>query len=348
MILKAARALVGPDLLPTEDVSIAVEAGRITALDGNGDGEVLELGDLTLLPGFIDAHVHIGFADPADVLQGGVTTVRDLAWVPDDIFGLAERSRGKSFRGPLVLCVGPMLTVESGYPTRAGWAPTGTGRAVTSADDAHAAVVENARRGAQAIKVGLNAQVGPTLDRDLLTAICAAAHAIDLGVTAHIYGLGELTKAIEAGVDELAHILMSPESIPDEVIAAMVERSMVVIPTLSIFSGRELEVAVGNMARFVSAGGRVVYGTDLGNEGPGPGIDPLEIERMVAAGLDGHRVVTAATSDAASHLGLASKGNLAAGYDADIIGVAGDPLTRPQDLCDVRFVMRSGRIVERP
>ncbi len=54
----------------------------------------------------------------------------------------------------------------------------------------------------------------------------------------------------------------------------MVEAGVAIVPTLSIFPKRAVAVAVENLARFVDAGGIVVYGTDLGNAGPRPGIDP--------------------------------------------------------------------------
>jgi hypothetical protein len=75
-----------------------------------------------------DRHVHIWLADPGTVLLGGVTAVRDLAWVPQEIFALANASELPSFTGPVIPAAGPMLTVPCGYPTASAWAPAGTGR----------------------------------------------------------------------------------------------------------------------------------------------------------------------------------------------------------------------------
>ena len=98
-----------------------------------------------------------------------------------------------------------MLTAPGGYPTQDSWAPAGTGRELTSAEDATAAVEELARLGAAAIKVSLNAEAGPTPTDGELSAICDAAHAADLPVTAHAQGAGQVERALGAGVDELAH-----------------------------------------------------------------------------------------------------------------------------------------------
>lgn len=348
MILNADRALVGAELRSLEPGVVSVRAGRIESLGHPGTGdETLDLPGVTLLPGFIDSHVHIGFFAPRAVLAGGVTTVRDLAWPPEDIYPLARASRSVDFDGPEIHCVGPMLTVSGGYPTRAAWAPPGTGAVVGSPAEAGRTVESQAALGAVAIKVALNAEVGPTLELTTLRAICDTAHELGLDVTAHVFGISELAKALEGGVDELAHILMSPERIPDDLVAALVERDVTVVPTLSVFSGRALEIAIDNVARFVATGGRVVYGTDLGNAGPRPGIERLEIEGLVAAGLDARAVIAAATTRVGAPL-AAEKGVLAEGFAADVVGVRGDCLARPTDLCDVAFVMRGGRVVVGP
>jgi len=354
LVIRGGSALVGRDLDPLPNALIAIHGERIASIEtdlgaASVDGAaVVDATHLTLLPGFIDAHVHIGFFDPADLLMGGVTTVRDLGWPPDEIFRLAERSRDPLFSGPDIVAAGPMLTVKRGYPTRAAWAPPGTGRVVTSPDDAADAVRQIAERGASVVKVALNAAVGPTLDLPTLTAIVDAAHERGLKTTGHVYGLGELEKALDAGLDELAHMLMSEERIPDEVIDRMVGQQMTVVPTLSIRFGQDRALAIENLARFRAAGGHVVYGTDLGNEGPRPGIDPTEVRAMAAAGFSGVDIVRSATVDSAAWLGLHRKGALAADADADVIGVAGDPVTDPSCLADVRLVVRRGRVVKEP
>ena len=71
-----------------------------------------------LMPAVADRHVHIELSDPAAVLRGGVTAVRDLAWPPERIFPLADASEMPSYNGPLIRAAGPMLTGHGGYPTK--------------------------------------------------------------------------------------------------------------------------------------------------------------------------------------------------------------------------------------
>src|SRR5688572_13051897 len=78
-----------------------------------------------------------------------------------------------------------------------------------------------------------------------------------------------------------------------------------------------------------------------------PGVGPREIAGLIEAGLDGRAVIASATT-AVDGPASRDRGVLAAGFSADIIGVHGDPLTQPLDLCEVDFVMRGGRVVLGP
>lgn len=351
VVVRGATALAGGDLTPLEDAVLVVEGNEITHIGPANDAPVAEgaveidASGCTILPGFIDAHVHIGFFAPRDVLLRGVTTVRDLAWPPEEIFGLAARSRSDGFDGPTIVAAGQMLTVPGGYPTAAAWAPAGTGRPVACVREALAAVEDLATRGAAVIKVALDPHVGPTLNPELLGVITAAAHDRGLKVTAHIYGLEELDKAIDAGIDELAHMLMSTERIPDATLERMVERGIAVVPTLSCRFGHDLQLAIENLARFVAAGGRVIYGTDLGNEGPRPGIEEREVEAMAAAGIAPMDIVRSATVDSARWLGLETIGVLEPGMTADLVAVRGDATADAAALGNVELVVRRGRVV---
>jgi imidazolonepropionase-like amidohydrolase len=345
--IRAGRALLGSELALAHDVTIVVRDGAIEVarpgVDAPPGASTTDARDFTVLPGFIDAHVHIGFYDPAKVLAGGVTTVRDLAWPSDQIWPLVERSRDPQFDGPTILAAGQMLTAPGGYPTRAAWAPKGTGLEVRDASEANAAVDEVASQGAAIVKIALNPPVGPVLDEETLTAIVREAHSRGLRVTGHISGLDELRKAVRAGIDELAHMLMSDEEIPEETIAEMLASDIAIVPTLSIFQGAGRKIAIDNLRRFAAAGGTIVYGTDLGNEGPKPGIDPLEVTSMNDAGLGPRAIIATATANSARYLGLERTGRIAPGMDADLIAVKGDPLEDPLALTDVQMVWRKGR-----
>jgi imidazolonepropionase-like amidohydrolase len=185
------------------------------------------------------------------------------------------------------------------------------------------------------IKVALNSEVGPVLSDGELLAACNAAHERGHAVTAHAQGSGQAERALGAGVDELAHCPWT-ERLPDGVIEALARR-MGVVSTLDIHSyGRpsaQLDVAVDNLRRFAEAGGRVRYGTDLGNGPIPPGIHGREVMHLAAAGLTAESILRAMTLSA-----------LRPGAEADVVGLGGNPFEDLRVLEDVRLVIRGGRV----
>ena len=333
----ADRAWLGPGQV-LDDPEIHVDDGTIAWVGARGKGPapqgVIALGGF-LLPAAADRHVHIGLSEPADVLRRGVTAVRDLAWPIDRIFPLADLSEGPAFDGPLIRAAGPMLTAPGGYPTGSFWAPPGTGLEVEDGPAAAAAVAELASMGAAVIKVSLNADAGPTPDDATLLAIVGAASALDLPVTAHAQGAGQVERALGAGIGELAHTPWDP--LPDDTVRRAAA-AMRIVSTLDITSfGRdtpELREALSNLGRFLAAGGDVVYGTDLGNGAIPPGIHTRELRLLHEAGMDPDGVLQALV-----------RAPIAVGAPADLIALGADPL---EDLgaFDRRLaVLRAGTLV---
>jgi imidazolonepropionase-like amidohydrolase len=330
---------LGPGRL-VEDVLVVAEGARVTyagprvAYPRDGEMEHVTRVDGFLMPGVVDRHVHIGLAEPGAVVRGGVTAVRDLGWNPEDVFRDAEASEGP-FDGPLIRAVGPILTCPGGYPSRAGWAPAGTALEVRGPEEAAAGVKKVlGQSGLAVIKVALNAEAGPTLSDQELLAVCDAAHQAEAIVTAHVQGAGQAERAVGAGVDEFAHCPWS-ERVPDDLLAAMAAR-MRIVSTLDIHShGKEtpeLHTALDNMNRFLAAGGRVVYGTDLGNGPIPPGIHVAEIWHLRRAGLAPEQMLEALTFRP-----------LAAGEPADVVVLGGNPLEDLGAFGAVKLVVRAGR-----
>jgi imidazolonepropionase-like amidohydrolase len=166
-------------------------------------------------------------------------------------------------------------------------------------------------------------------------AICDEAHRRDLPVTAHAQGSGQVERALGAGVDELAHTPWVRLS--DEVIQTCASR-LRIISTLDILSfGRdtpEIRIAIDNLRRFHSAGGTVIYGTDLGNGAVPPGIDTREVLLLRDAGLEPEEILQAMV-----------RAPLDLDAPADLIGLARSPLDDPTAFEDLRLVVRAGRVV---
>jgi imidazolonepropionase-like amidohydrolase len=318
-------------------VAVVIEGPRVLWTGPAGDVPEADqeiVGDWFLMSGVVDHHVHIGLSDPRAVLRGGVTACRDLAWPPDQIFPLADISQATDFDGPAIVAAGPMITAPGGYPSAAGWCPDGGWVEVASAEEAATAVGSIAAQDPATIKVALNGEAGPVLSDGALVAVCEAAHARGLAVTAHVQGAGQAERALGAGVDELAHCPWT-ERLSDGTVEGLARR-IGIVSTLDIHSyGRrtpELEVAVDNLRRFAEAGGRVRYGTDLGN-GPIPaGIDPREVALMSSAGLGVPAILRAMTLS-----------GLRAGAEADLVGLRGNPFEDLRAFERVTLVIRGGR-----
>ncbi len=309
--------------------AVAVPSG-VRVVDGTG---------LVVLPGFVDTHVHLDFYPAAEVLRGGVTTVRDLGWPAGRLAVLREEAERSPASSPRLLAAGQIVTAPGGYPSHAAWAPAGTAREVDGPDQAAAAAADLAAAGASVVKVALDARVGPTLPAETLAAAVRAARRRGLGVTAHVAGRAEVEKALATGVTELAHWPFDGE-LPGDLIRRMAA-ALTVVPTLHIdpTSARR-----GGVREFLAAGGHVLYGTDLGNQGPPPGVDVVELALLVEAGLSHAGAVAAATSLAARHLGLRGTGRVVPGCAADLLVVEGDPLGDLDALTRTRLVSRAGWI----
>lgn len=242
------------------------------------EGEVVRIGG-TLVPGLRDHHVHLGLIDRAALGGAALSAVDDLGWVPEEAVDWRRARVG----GCTVRVAGPFLTAPGGYPFGRSWAPAGSVAAVGSAEEAAATVDGLVTVGVDMIKVALHTGL-PLLDDATLGAIVAAAHRHALPVVAHTEGTGQVVRAAAAGVDVLAHTPWT-ETLGDDVLQRMAG-TLPWISTLAIHDERARVVAYDNLARFVRAGGRVLYGTDMGN-GPIPvDLHHAELEALVAAGLD--------------------------------------------------------------
>ena len=239
-------------------------------------------------PGFQDAHVHLGLVDRTELRTSALSHVVDLGWDPDKIRTIAASDLGVN-----VLYAGGFLAAPGGYPSDRAWAPSSSIITIDSEESAHAAVHSMKSLGATLIKVTSNSVAGPVLSNDLLELVVRTAHSLNLPVTAHAEGSGEAMRLARAGVDALAHAPFS-EPLSDADLREMASRTSW-ISTLDIHGWgtrtETLEVALDNVRRFFAAGGRIRYGTDLGN-GPLPvGLNLRECALLGEAGMSAAQII---------------------------------------------------------
>lgn len=293
-------------------------------------------------PGIVDSHVHLSFSHPSEQLAAGVIGVRDLGAPP----GSSKKWRTFARRSGMALGVcGPILTVAGGYPTRS-WGADGYGQPIF--DLAHAAAVVNdlVADGADVIKIALETGPGwPTLAPPMARAIVRAAHERGVAVVAHALTSQMVDRALRCGVDELAHV--PTEALSAAQIEAIAEAGIRVSSTLqTFFSGGIGRPALQNATAMVEAGVPLMYGTDIGNVGTKPGVDPRELDRLAQAGLGRWGALRAATEGAAAAAGMRGvNGRIVVGEPAACVLLPVDPIAEPGSWRAIVAVVVGERII---
>lgn len=295
-------------------------------------------------PGLVDAHVHVAFGAAEDGLRGGVVGVRDLGAPPALVESL-RRSRAAG--APRVAFAGPLLTSPGGYPSRS-WGADGFAAFVSSEAAGRDLVRGLASDGVDLVKIALEPSDGlPVPSPAEVRAVVEAAHEAGLRVTAHALSAEMVLRALDAGVDELAHTPLEP--LPEALVERLAASGIPIVSTLqTFFAGGDGESAALNAAALHRAGVQLVYGTDLGNAGTRPGADPRELERLAATGLGRLGALRAATTGSAALLGAgAPSGRLVAGEPAALVLLSADPLSEPGVWSAPLAVVAGGRLLVR-
>jgi imidazolonepropionase-like amidohydrolase len=281
-------------------------------------------------PGVVDAHVHLSFGSVDDCLRRGLVGVRDLGAAPDQAREWRTGHRAPAPGRPFVAVSGPMLTAPRGYPTRS-WGSDALAAFVTSPAQARQTIQRIAAAGVDVIKLALEPGdfAWPVPTPRVVRAVVEAAHDAGLAVVAHALRVEMVRLAVLGGVDELAHTPI--ERLPEELIEQIAAAGISVVSTLQTFfadgSGRE---AAANAAALYEAGIVLRYGTDLGNTGTQPGVDPRELDRLADAGLGRLGALRAATEGSAQAAGMRRRtGYLRVDEPAALVVLPANPIDEP-------------------
>ena len=355
----------GADAVP--NAAVVIQNGRILAagpqaqMEIPANANIIDVQGKTILPGFINAHVHAAYN--AWILKawakGGVTTVRDLgAFRPYTRAKFLTRDTlNANPKCARLYAVGSFINVKGGYPI-AYWG--GHAVTITSPEEARQAVNKLIDDGADAIKTAMESgyafgQSGwPLLSPEEAAALVDTAHKRGKPVTAHVTSARDLDRALDAGVDEIAHMVV--DELPEHLISRMVEAGTRWVPTLELWQRVSRiypisygSMAIKNLALFVEAGGEVVLGTDYAGA---PQVDfdlgmPIhEIEWMQEAGMTPMQTIVAATRNGARSCNAEGElGTLEAGKIADVLVVDGDPLADVHALTKARLILREGKSI---
>jgi imidazolonepropionase-like amidohydrolase len=364
-----------------EDAVIIIDGDKITRAGPNlstpSGAEVIDLGDVTVLPGLIDAHTHITYhfdetghfgrrGDPSLAvtfryaaenarltLEAGFTTIRNLG--AGDLVDINLRdaiARGEIV-GPRIQASGEPLMPDEVYPISSEAA-----RLKTIRDFVRARV----REGADVIKIfeGVDGWGNPYFSEGEIRAAVEEAAALGRRVAVHAHEAAAIKAAVRGGCASVEHGTF----IDDEALRLMAGRHTALVPTLYLpthylshkaqfdfddsaweFFERLRSRNPESARRARKAGVVIVNGSDAvaGLHGS----NAREPEWLVKAGLTPLEAIRAATLDAAQLLGLERQvGQIEPGRFADIIAVEGDPVKDITRLQAVVFVMKGGRVVK--
>lgn len=328
---------------------------------------VIDLDGAWILPGLIDAHVHLRDLESARrALLSGVTTARSLGADHFIDIRIAQLHREKATSLPDVIAAGYHVRRR---PSDALFVDSPelltSERTVVGPEAVRRTVRTLAERGVKVIKVMATERAGipatdfrqRMLDSDELRAAVDEAAKHGLPVAAHAHTDDGARAAVAAGVRSIEHGTLISRS----TFELMRRRKVCFVPTLSFWAdmaepGGEYDhsvlaerarvmrpVARRAVATAARVGVRIAAGSDMRYDSVSPYRLADEIAELVRSGLTSGAAIKAATSGAAACLRIAHRtGMIRAGLEADLIAVRGNPLADPRALKDIRLVINDG------
>jgi imidazolonepropionase-like amidohydrolase len=369
----AARMLLDGRGHVLHDTRIVVEGSRIVAVDPKAAPIDYDLRSFTVLPGWIDSHVHITWSfgpdgknagpDPATpfaayqsasnawkTLMAGFTTVQSVG-SPNDV-PLRDAIAKGELPGPRILTAVQPLE--------------GQGEKTGTPDEIRAFVRKQKAAGADLIKIFASESIrkggGMTLSQDQLNAACDEANKQGLRTLVHAYKEA-VGAAARAGCTEVEHATLAT----DDDLRLLAEHGTYLDPQ----AGLVIENYMANKDRFLGTEGyteegfaamekavdldhdivrravkthglKVVFGTDALAGAHGRNAEEF-IDRVRDSGVDPMSAMVSANSLAAQAMRMGDRiGSIAPGYEADIIALDGDPLKDITAVRHVVFVMKGG------
>ena len=336
----------------------------------------------TLLPGLIDAHVHLCFepcADPFAVLGkerdartalkavrharqtllSGVTILRDMGgknYVDLDLRNALAKGEAT---GPTMLASGKLITMTGGH----GWP---VGEEVDGVDQARKGARKQLKEGVDIVKIMATGGVmtegvetgSPQLTEKEIRAAVEEAHKAGKRTAAHAQGAAGIKNALRAGIDSIEHGMILNE----EAVEMMKERGVCLVPTLAApycisEKGRDAGVPeymleksdairkthIESFKMACRAGVSIAMGTDAGTPFNYHGQNGFELVLMVEYGMSPLEAVKAGTLQSARLLGISdTTGTVFPGKYADLLILNGDPLADIRNIQNVYRVYQKG------
>jgi imidazolonepropionase-like amidohydrolase len=373
LVFVHANLIDGISNAPTLDATVVVSKGHIESIGHGaapaGRGAVIDLTGHWLLPGFVDAHVHVGnLADARRALRSGATTIGEAGVDHFADVGMRELNHKGVVDVPDVIAAGyhirthPADAYFTDFPQDADLMG-----GVHGTEAVRRMVQEMVSRGVNRIKVMATERAGtPETDPRVrvfndeeLAAVVDEANKTGLWVVAHAHGNEGAAAAVRAGV----HCIEHGTYLSDDTLRLMKEKGVYLDPTLTAtvdmtdpegeydnpilqMRGRPMLVTGREMtARAWKMGIKIVAGTDTSYFDKNNRTLADEIIELSDAGMEPMNAIKAGTSVSAEELGVDKRtGSIRVGYEADFVVIDHSPLENIRHIGDVVMVVNNGRI----
>lgn len=353
------------------NVTVVLRAGRIDAIGGPlpRDVKTLDVRGRYVVPGLIDAHVHLdNLRALRTALESGVTTARSAGGAHYADVGLRELVKQGSLAGPDVLASGYQLRprlAEEAFLTHPDLA--GLLEGVTTIDALRRIARVNQSHGVDWIKVMATERAGTpetdprrqTYSETELRAIVEEAKGMNLSVQAHAHGDGGAFAAVKAGVRSIEH----GTYVSEDTLRLMAKQGTFFDPTIEVIKdmtesggdydhhdlqlrGRQmLPRLCAAVAQAHKLGVTIAAGSDSGYRPTSVGRIGAEVVNLVDCGLSPLAALQAATIVNARLLMRERQiGQVAVGFEADLLVVERNPIENVRTLQDPLLVISNGRI----
>ena len=334
-------------------------------LGPKNDSETLRLSDADI------AMESVHFAEKT--LLAGFTTVRDLGAKPEQIYALRDGIKKGWITGPRIIAAG-RVSVTGGHLEADGMNPDilklyTLDTVCDGPYECRKATRKAIKFGADMIKIASTGGVlsdtttgtGQQMADDELKEIVETAHALGRKVASHAHAAAGINAALRAGVDSIEHgsyankesiklfkkhgAYLVPTLLAGDTVVEMAKHSDFMSPAIKAKATRVGSDMLKNFKNSYKAGVKIAYGTDSGVSHHGD--NAKEAVLMAKAGMKNSDILKSATINAADLIDMSdSLGTIEVGKYADIIATDASPLKNIEELLDIDFVMKSGKVVK--
>ena len=355
------------------DAVVFVKSGRIEKIGKKGDAiesayTVIDCEGNYLLPGMIDAHTHLDNLEAAKrALHTGVTTVRSASVSAYQDVSIREMVKAGVIAGPDMVACGVYVTPNLGETILADPRLASLSKGVNTDDELRHLVNVNIDRGVDVIKTRGTERAGrpdtdpreQTYTEHQLKVIVDEAAKRNVPIMIHAHGDEGARAAVKAGARSIEHGTF----LKDETLKLMKERGTFLVPTfitledLTLPGGDYDDPVIELRGKFMmplaekvfkkahAMGIKIATGADNRYSDKTTSRISLEAAHFVRMGMNNFEALQSATVVAAELLRQEKQtGRVAAGFDADLILVPGNPLQDINALQDVILVMSNGQL----